>query len=106
MFETLYSGVPYITLAGRPSVGRVGSSVLHAIGHPEWIAVSEDEYVAKALELACDVNRLTEIRCALRSQMENSPLRDEAGFARKVEDAYRDMWKIWCGVNSRRGAKR
>ena len=96
LFETLYMGVPYITLAGRPSVGRLGSSILQGVGHPEWIAESEEEYVVKAVELASDVIRLSKIRSTLREQMEASPLRDEAGFARKVEVAYRGMWKDWC----------
>jgi predicted O-linked N-acetylglucosamine transferase (SPINDLY family) len=96
LFETLYMGVPYITLAGRPSVGRLGSCILQGVDHQEWIAGSEDEYVAKAVELASDITRLSETRSKLREQMEMSALRDEVGLARKVEDAYRGMWKIWC----------
>jgi len=96
LFESLYMGVPYITLAGRPSVGRLGSSILQALGHPEWIAESEDEYIAKTVKLADDWDRLACIRAQLRTEMENSPLRDEAGFARKVENAYRQMWQYWC----------
>lgn len=97
LFETLYMGVPYITLAARPSVGRLGSSILQGAGHAEWIATSEDDYVARAVGLASDLAGLSNTRSILRTQMENSPLRDEAGFARKVEQAYRSMWKIWCG---------
>lgn len=96
LFETLYMGIPYVTLAGRPSVGRLGSCILQGIGHPEWIATSEDEYITKVVELASDVSRLSDIRATLRNQMECSPLRDEAGFASKVEAAYRSMWKTWC----------
>lgn len=96
LIESLYMGVPYITLAGRLSVGRLGSSILHAVNHPEWIAGSENDYVAKAVELAGDWDRLASIRSRLRDQMEDSPLRDEKGFARKVENAYRQMWQCWC----------
>ena len=96
LFETLYMGVPYITLAGRPSVGRLGSSILQGIGHPEWIAGSEDDYVAKAIDLANDVMRLSETRSTLRDQMEKSPLRNEEGFARVVEAAYREMFGKWA----------
>lgn len=96
LFETLYMGVPYVTLASRPSVGRLGGSILHSIGHPEWIAHSEQEYIAKAAQLAGDTGRLASLRAGLRGEMERSPLLDEAGFARKVEAAYREMWKIWC----------
>ncbi len=96
LFETLYMGVPYITLAERPSVGRLGSCILQGLGRPQWIAESEEVYVDKAVELANDTNRLSEIRAGLRDQMENSPLRDEKNFALKVETAYRNIWKNWC----------
>ena len=96
LFETLYMGVPYITLAGRPSVGRLGSSILQGVAHQEWIATSEEDYREKAVKLASDVAHLSQFRRSLRGQMENSPLMDEAGFTLKVEQAYREMWKIWC----------
>ncbi len=96
LFETLYMGIPYVTLAGRPSVGRLGSCILQGLGRPEWIASTEDEYIAKVVELAGDKKHLSEIRATLREQMECSPLRDETGFAIKVEEAYQNMWKIWC----------
>ena len=95
MFETLWMGVPFVTLAGRPSVGRLGSSVLEGLGHPEWIAHSEDEYVEKAVALAEDIERLAVVRAALRDEMQASALMDEAGFARKVEAAYREMFAAW-----------
>jgi predicted O-linked N-acetylglucosamine transferase (SPINDLY family) len=96
LFETLYMGVPYITLAGRPSVGRLGSSILQGAGHPEWIAESEEEYIDKAVRLASDLEQLAAHRASLRTEMENSPLLDEPAFALKVEDAYRQMWQLWC----------
>ncbi len=96
LFESLYMGVPYVTLADRPSVGRLGSSLLQGAGHPEWIAQTEDEYVAKAVELARDLPRLARLRAGLRAEVEASPLMDEAGFARKTEAAYRAMFEKWA----------
>ncbi|MDE2259014.1 MAG: glycosyltransferase, partial [Betaproteobacteria bacterium] len=96
LFETLYMGVPYVTLAGRPSVGRLGSSILKGIGHPEWIAQDEAEYVDKAVALATDLPKLAIMRTGLRTEMEASPLMDEPGFARKVETAYRMMFANWA----------
>lgn len=96
LFETLYMGIPYVTLAGRPSVGRLGSSILIAAGHPEWIARDENEYVSKAVELAKNTGLLSEMRANLRGQMASGVLMDEQGFVLKVEDAYRKMWQIWC----------
>ncbi|MDB5896292.1 MAG: putative O-linked N-acetylglucosamine transferase, family, partial [Rhodoferax sp.] len=37
LFETLYMGIPFVTLAERPSVGRIGSAILQGLGRPEWI---------------------------------------------------------------------
>jgi len=73
-------------------VGRLGSSVLQGVGHAEWIARTEDEYIDKAVALARDLPTLARLRAGLRAQMEASALMDEAGFARKVEAAYREMF--------------
>ncbi len=96
LFESLYLGVPFISLAGRPSVGRLASSILEGLGHPEWIARSEAEYVVKAVALARDVDKLAGYRAGLRNEMQASPLMDEAGLARRVEAAYRQMFEIWA----------
>jgi predicted O-linked N-acetylglucosamine transferase (SPINDLY family) len=96
LFETLYMGVPYVTLAGRPSVGRLGGTILAGAGHPEWIAVSEEDYVEKVVSLATDLPKLSGIRSGLRGEMAAGPLMDEAGFARHVESAYREMFKRWA----------
>jgi predicted O-linked N-acetylglucosamine transferase (SPINDLY family) len=95
LFETLYMGLPFVSLAGRPSVGRIGSAILHGVGHPEWIADSEDDYVEKVLALAADLPALAHLRANLRAQMQASRLMDEAGFARTVEAAYQDMFTRW-----------
>ncbi len=104
LFETLYMGLPYVTLAGRPSVGRIGSAILQEAGHPEWIATSEDEYIEKACALAADLPALAKIRAALRGQMQASALMDEVGFTRRLEAAYRDMFALWAAKTPLNGA--
>ena len=95
LFESLYMGVPYITLAGRPSVGRLGPSILQSVGHSEWIAITEDEYIELAVNLASDLPRLAQHRANLRGEMERSPLMDELGFTLELESTYREMFQIW-----------
>ncbi|MFA7242840.1 MAG: tetratricopeptide repeat protein [Sulfuricellaceae bacterium] len=99
LFETLYMGIPFVTLAGRPSVGRLGSSVLEGVGHPALIARTEDDYIKIAVALASNLPELMRLRAGLREEMATGPLMDEAGFARKVETAYREMFKKWAGEN-------
>jgi len=89
-------GVPFITLADRPSVGRIGSSILDSVGHLEWIARDEQEYIEKAVALASDLDSLVLVRSQLRQQMEDRSLMDEVVFAKKLETAFRQMWQQWC----------
>ncbi|WP_158598587.1 bifunctional class I SAM-dependent methyltransferase/glycosyltransferase [Achromobacter sp. K91] len=96
LFESLYMGLPYVTLAGPLGVGRIGASTLSGLGRREWIAQTEAEYVEKVVAMASDIPELARIRAGLRQEMQASALMDETGFARKVEQAYRDMFKKWC----------
>lgn len=96
IFESLYLGLPAVTLAGNPGVGRIGMSILTGLGRPEWITYDEAAYIDKLVSLASDVPGLARIRAGLRQEMQASALMDEPGFARKVEQAYRDMFKKWC----------
>lgn len=87
--EALWMGVPVVTLAGKTHVSRVGASILNRVGLPELVAPSPDEYLQRALALAREPRRLSELRMQMRARMETSPLLDAAGFARAVENAYR-----------------
>ena len=95
LFETLNMGIPFITLAERPGLGRCGSTILEGVGHPEWIAKSEAEYINKAVGLASDLTALANLREGLREKMEASPLMDEIGFTRKIEAAFKEMFVKW-----------
>ena len=86
--EHLYMGNPFITLSNRPGVGKIGASLLKAIGRIEWVATSEDEYVEKAVNLASDVKKLKTIRSSLRREMEQSPIMDHKGFVSELEKTY------------------
>ena len=90
--DSLWMGVPVVTLAGMTAVGRGGVSILSNIGLPKWVARSEEEYVRIADELAHDLPRLSQLRSSRRQRMEQSPLTDAPKFARNVEAAYRQMW--------------
>ncbi|HEY6510844.1 MAG TPA: tetratricopeptide repeat protein, partial [Burkholderiaceae bacterium] len=74
LFESLWMGLPFVTLAGRPSVGRLGSSILRGLGRSEWIAEDEDGYVERAVALASDLPALAALRAGLREQMRSSAL--------------------------------
>ncbi len=93
LLEGLYMGLPYVTLAGRPGVGRLGASFLHGVGLDDWVAPSEQAYVDIAVAKAADLPSLATTRSGLRQRLRASALMDEAGFTRRLEAAYRQMWE-------------
>lgn len=100
LFDALWMGVPVLTLASRPPVGRIGTSLMINLGLPDWVAQSHEEYIAKAASLARDVQALARLRAGMRQRMQNSPLMDGPGFARGVETAYREMYEKWVGQSA------
>ncbi|HYB08545.1 MAG TPA: tetratricopeptide repeat protein [Alphaproteobacteria bacterium] len=94
--EALWMGVPTVVLEGRLHAGRVGVSLLSALGLDELIADARERYAAIAIGLAEDSQRLRDLRESLRARMAASPLCDAADFARAMENAYRDAWQRWC----------
>lgn len=91
--EALWMGVPVVTLAGDRHAGRMGASLLHAIGLEELVTRDEAQYVATAVALAGDRVRLGALRAGLRGRMRGSPLMDEPRFARDLEALYERMWR-------------
>jgi predicted O-linked N-acetylglucosamine transferase (SPINDLY family) len=94
--DSLWMGVPVVTLIGSTVVGRAGASQLTNLALPELIAYTPEQYVRMAAGLACDLPRLSQLRATLRGRMQASALMDAPRFARNIEAAYRQMWQRWC----------
>lgn len=89
--EALSMGVPVVVLRGRAHVGRVGASLLSAIGHPELIAETTADYRAIAIRLATETAWRNALRAGLAERFRASPLNDAERFARKFERAVETM---------------
>ncbi|RDY07178.1 putative UDP-N-acetylglucosamine--peptide N-acetylglucosaminyltransferase SPINDLY, partial [Mucuna pruriens] len=94
--ESLYMGVPCVTMAGSVHAHNVGVSLLSKVGLGHLIAKNEDEYVKLAVKLASDVSALENLRMSLRELMSKSPLCDGANFILGLESTYRQMWRRYC----------
>jgi protein O-GlcNAc transferase len=94
--DALWMGVPVVSLVGRRNLGRAGLSLLSTVGLPGFAVSSVDDYVALATKTAQDLEGLAALRAGLRAKMQASPLLDAAGFTRKLEAGFRDMWVEWC----------
>lgn len=91
-FETLAMGVPVITLLGDRWVGRVGASILETIGYTDLIAATIDDYIDKAVDLASDHPRLSELRSNTADIMRHSPACDTHTFTKGFEHALGQIW--------------
>ena len=101
--DSLWNGVPVVTLAGSSCVSRAGVSMLSNCGLSGLIAGSEEQYLAIARRLAEDPLTLQTLRAGLRARLLASPIMDAAGFTADLEAAYRRMWRAWCDRAVRSG---
>lgn len=90
--ESLWMGVPVITKRGDRFLSHAGETIAHNAGLSEWVAVDEEDYVAKAVLFASDMGGLARLRSGLRQQVLKSALFDATRFAGHFEKA---MWMMW-----------
>jgi predicted O-linked N-acetylglucosamine transferase (SPINDLY family) len=91
--DALWIGLPVITTPGTTFPARVAASLLTAIGLPELITPSLDEYERLALKLARDAEALALLKSKLSVHRETFPLFDTKRFTRHLEAALATMWE-------------
>lgn len=84
--DALWMGLPLLTCSGRTFASRMAGSLLNALGLPELITTSLDDYEQRAVELANDPLRLRELRQRLQDNRATHPLFDAPRFVRALED--------------------
>jgi predicted O-linked N-acetylglucosamine transferase (SPINDLY family) len=89
--DALWAGVPVLTCAGTGFASRVAASALTAVGLPELVTSSLEEYERVALDLARRPERLRELRSRLARHRSRAPLFDTSGYCSHLETAYRWM---------------
>ncbi|HET9160523.1 MAG TPA: tetratricopeptide repeat protein [Caulobacteraceae bacterium] len=89
--DALWAGAPVLTCRGQAFAGRVGASLLKAVGLPELITASLEDYHAQALSLARDRKRLSSLRDRLAANRMAAPLFDADRFTRHLEQALNAM---------------
>jgi protein O-GlcNAc transferase len=89
--DALRAGLPVLTCAGSTFAGRVGASLLQAVGLTELITESLLDYEAQAIRLAEDPNHLARVRGTLAANLATYPLFKADRFRGHVEAAYVEM---------------
>jgi predicted O-linked N-acetylglucosamine transferase (SPINDLY family) len=84
--ETLWMGVPVVTLAGEAMFERLSYSILTNAGLGDLCARTREEYVEIALKLAADPARRAALRTDLRGMLKASPLGQTKQFAADFYD--------------------
>ena len=89
--DSLKAGVPALTLMGESFASRVAASLLNAVGLPELITSTQEEYEALAIELAMNTKKLAAIKLKLANNYLTAPLFDTPLFTKNLEGAYLKM---------------
>ena len=103
--DALWADVPVVTLQGSNFPSRMSSSILTAIGLPELITQTLEEYESLAIDLVHNPSRLQTIRQKLTENLSTEPLFDTPRFAGNLEKAYKEMWEIFIAGESPRQIK-
>ncbi len=91
--DALWSGLPVLTCAGTTFAGRVAASLLNALGLPQLITTTLEEYEQIALRLATDDRMLAELKTRLALNRASHALFNTDRFRRHIESAYLTMWE-------------
>jgi predicted O-linked N-acetylglucosamine transferase (SPINDLY family) len=98
--DALWAGVPLITRLGEAMAGRVGASLLHAVGLPELVAADWQAYTRLAIELARTPDRLAALKAKLAGNRLSTPLFDTERSVRDMERLYEAMWQRFSSGGS------
>jgi predicted O-linked N-acetylglucosamine transferase (SPINDLY family) len=93
--DALWAGLPLLTCRGTTFPGRVAASLLGAIGMPELVADSLEDYEALAIRLARNVDELSNLKQKLAQNRLITPLFDTDLFRKNIELAYTAIWEAW-----------
>jgi predicted O-linked N-acetylglucosamine transferase (SPINDLY family) len=91
-FEAIWMEVPVLTKKGSTFLSRTGESINYNCGLSDWVAIDENEYIAKAIEFSTNLELLSETKKNLRQGAHNSPLFNTSLFAEHFKD---NVWQIW-----------
>jgi predicted O-linked N-acetylglucosamine transferase (SPINDLY family) len=83
-----------LAICSAPSHRRNSAALLARVDLGDWAVQTSDEYVAFAVAVAKDLERLARLRAELRGRMEKT-LCDAERFTRELEETYLAMWQRW-----------
>ena len=98
-FESLWMGVPTITLSGEIFNSKFGLSINKNLNLDTFIAKDKNDYIEKAKIISSDINKLSQIRYSLRNSAINSPLFDNKDLGLELCKILKDKWRLFSQQN-------
>eukprot|EP01083_Nonionella_stella_P037934 103334_1 len=94
LVDAIYAGIPVVTLPLNHMAGKVGASMLNAIGASNFAASSWQAYISIASRLGLDRDFYKSAR-QLFVDAHKSQLFDYAAYTLHLEAAYLHVWRRW-----------
>ena len=91
--DALWAGLPVLTILGETFAGRVAASLLNAVGLPELVADTIENYQRMAIDVALHPDRVAGLKTRLSANRGTAPLFDTKHFTMRIETAYQAMYE-------------
>jgi len=91
--DALWAGLPVLTQIGETFAGRVAASLLNAVGLPELVTSTAQEYEELAVDLATNRGKMAALKSKLAHNRSTMPLFDTQLFTRHLERSYEAMYE-------------
>ena len=96
--DALWAGLPIVTMRGKQFAARVGASLLAAVGLPELITDTVEQYEDLILSLATRPEKLSAVKRKLEVNRLREPLFDTIRYTRNFEKGlWRAFDRYFCG---------
>tara|TARA_Y100001936_G_scaffold247479_1_gene293355 strand:+ start:2670 stop:4643 length:1974 start_codon:yes stop_codon:yes gene_type:complete len=86
--DSIWAGLPLLTIEGNSFQSRVASSLLRTSGLEELVTKNEKEYIEKAVYIAKNKDYLDNLKNKLINSRNTNPLFDNQTFIKDMEKAY------------------
>lgn len=94
--ESLWMGVPVLTLSGDNLLSRQGVCLLSNVELYDWVASDKTDYHQRAVKMSEAPELLIDYRENLRETLLASPICNSKLFAKDLTALFRSLWSRYC----------
>ena len=91
-FESIWMGVPVLTIKGYNFISRAGESINKNLGLDQLIAENENDYIEKAIFLSKEKNKILNLRKTVYEKALESPLFDKKKFCNEFFTSLEEIY--------------